>query len=309
MLEKESFLIGEEDGGMRLDKYLTRQVPRLTRSYVQNLINDGKVWVDGIIPAKTGLRLKPGQVIKLVIPALKELEVAGEDIFLDVIYEDGDVIVVNKPQGMVVHPAKGHDAGTLVNALLYHCKDLSGINGILRPGIVHRLDKDTSGLIMAAKNDMAHLHLASQLKRRLVKREYEAIVYGNPVSKSGTIDAPLGRHPRERKKIAVTQGGRKAVTHYYVLEEFQGFCHLRLQLETGRTHQIRVHLSSIGHPVLGDPVYGRRKERFLLSGQALHAAYLRFEHPRKGVPLEFRVQAPAEFQAVLAALKEEAWRG
>jgi 23S rRNA pseudouridine1911/1915/1917 synthase len=206
---------------------------------------------------------------------------------------------------MVVHPAKSHYSGTLVNALLYHCRDLSGINGTLRPGIVHRLDKDTSGLMMAAKNDAAHASLASQIKKRQVKREYLALVYGTPASGSGTIDAPLGRHPAERKKIAVTGGGRGAVTHFQVLEKFTDTSLLRLQLETGRTHQIRVHLAYIGHPVLGDPLYGRRKEKIPLPGQALHAFRLAFAHPRSGTFQEFTAEPPASFQEALAVLRGE----
>jgi 23S rRNA pseudouridine1911/1915/1917 synthase len=231
--------------------------------------------------------------------------VEAEDIPLQVVFEDEDVIVINKPQGMVVHPAKGHYSGTLVNALLFHCRDLSGINGTLRPGIVHRLDKDTSGLMMAAKNDAAHASLASQIKKRQVKREYVALVYGKPASRSGTIDASLGRHPSERKKIAVLAGARPAVTHFQVLESFADTSLLSLQLETGRTHQIRVHLAYIGHPVLGDPLYGRRKEKIPLPGQALHACKLGFAHPRTGAFKEFTADPPASFLEALAALRGE----
>ncbi len=299
------FQAADEDREQRLDKFLCQREPSLTRSYVQNLIHQGRVQVDGEPAVKTGQRLKPGQEISLEIPPPEKLAATGEDIPLEVVFEDEDVIVVNKPQGMVVHPSKGHQSGTLVNALLFHCRDLSGINGFLRPGIVHRLDKDTSGLLMAAKTDAAHVGLADQIKKRQVKREYLALVYGRPPSERGTIDAPLGRHPRERKKIAVSLKARKAVTHFQILEAFTEVSLLRLRLETGRTHQIRVHLAYIGHPVLGDPVYGRRREKFDLPGQALHACCLGFNHPRTGTPLEFTAQPPPSFLGALAALRRE----
>ncbi len=287
----------------RLDRYLSRELPGLTRSRLQGLIRQGKVLVDGLPAAKSGQKLKAGQEILLEIPPPEKAETEAEDIPLDVVYEDEDLIVVNKPQGMVVHPSRGHREGTLVNALLHHCRRLSGINGVLRPGILHRLDKDTSGLLVAAKTDGAHLDLAEQLKKRLVKREYLALVHGHPRAKQGTVDAPLGRHPRERKKMAVSPGARNAVTHFTLLEEFAGVSLLRLRLETGRTHQIRVHLSYIGHPVLGDPVYGRRRDSFNLPGQALHACCLGFTHPRTGEALEFTAGPPSAFQRVLEDLR------
>lgn len=305
MTKRKVFHSNEEDQGVRLDRYLSSQVPSLTRSYLQTLIGEGRVLVDGKPPGKAGFKLKPGQEVTLELPPLKKLTVEAEDIPLEVVYEDEDVIVVNKPQGMVVHPAKGHYSGTLVNALLFHCQDLSGINGTLRPGIVHRLDKDTSGLMVAAKNDAAHAHLASQLKSRQVKRHYLALVYGKPAAKAGTIDAPLGRHRLERKKIAVSKGARGAVTHFQVLERFNDTSLLSLRLETGRTHQIRVHLAYIGHPVLGDPLYGRRKEKIALPGQALHACYLGFTHPGTGLFQEFRAEPPASFREALAVLRGE----
>ncbi len=289
----------------RLDRYLSRELPSLSRSRLQGLIRRGRVLVDGLPALKSGQKLKTGQEIILEIPPPERTTVVSEDIPLDVAYEDEDLIVVNKPQGMVVHPSKGHQGGTLVNALLHHCRNLSGINGVLRPGILHRLDKDTSGLLVAAKTDAAHLGLAEQLKKRLVIREYLALAYGRPSAGRGTIDAPLGRHPRERKKMAVSPGARKAVTHYCLLEEFPGVSLLRLRLETGRTHQIRVHLAYMGHPVLGDPVYGRRREKFDLPGQALHACCLGFTHPRTGQALKFTAEPPAAFQGVLKELRGE----
>jgi 23S rRNA pseudouridine1911/1915/1917 synthase len=305
MMERRVFHSSETDQGERLDRFLSRNAPSLTRSYLKALIAEGRVLVDGKAAGKAGIKLKSGQEVTLDLPPLKKLTVEAEDIPLNVVFEDEDVIVINKPQGMVVHPAKGHYSGTLVNALLFHCRDLSGINGTLRPGIVHRLDKDTSGLMMAAKNDAAHASLASQIKKRQVKREYMALVYGTPAAKSGTIDAPLGRHPSQRKKIAVRAEARGAVTHFQVIEKFADTSLLHLRLETGRTHQIRVHLAYIGHPVLGDPLYGRRKEKIPLPGQALHACRLAFAHPRTGHFKEFTAEPPASFQQALAVLRGE----
>ncbi len=304
-LKREVFFVSKEEAGERLDKLLSDKMAGLTRSRLKNLIEEGKVKVDGLTPGKAGLKLKFGQEIDIQVPPPQELSIEGENIPLDITYEDNDVIVINKPQGMVVHPAKGHYSGTLVNAILFHCSDLSGINGRIRPGIVHRLDKDTSGLLMVAKNDMSHLHLAEQLKQREVKREYLALIHGRLPSSKGTIDAPLGRHIRERKKIAVSsRASKEAVTHFNVLEEFKNTSLIKLILETGRTHQIRVHMSYIGHPILGDPLYGRRKENFKLPGQALHAGYLGFVHPRTGRFIEFHAEPPAVFQETLEALKK-----
>ena len=303
MMERKVLRSTEAHLEVRLDQFMARELPGFTRSRVQNLIRQGRVLVDGLPPAKAGQKLKPGQEILVELPPPEKAGVEAEEIPLEVVYEDEDLIVVNKPQGMVVHPSRGHQGGTLVNALLAHCRDLSGINGVLRPGIVHRLDKDTSGLLLAAKKDSAHIDLAEQLKKRLVKREYLALVHGRPHRDRGTIDAPLGRHPRERKKIAVSPGARRAVTHFKVLEEFTGASLLGLELETGRTHQIRVHLAHIGHPVLGDPVYGRRKEKFSLPGQALHAWRLGFTHPGTGEYMTFTAGAPRAFQEALEALR------
>jgi 23S rRNA pseudouridine1911/1915/1917 synthase len=308
MTEQKVFWTEGGDSEERLDRYLNRVLPGLSRSRLQNLIREGKVLVNGRPAAKSGVKLKPGQEIRLELPPPEKAEAAPEAIPLDVVHEDEDLIVINKPQGMVVHPSRGHQGGTLVNALLHHCRNLSGIGGVLRPGILHRLDKDTSGLLLAAKNDRAHLALSEQLKNRLIRREYLALVYGHPVAR-GTVDAPLGRHPRERQKMAVAPGAREAVTHFQVLEEFAGVSLVLLRLETGRTHQIRVHLAYIGHPVLGDPVYGRRRERFRLPGQALHACRLGFTHPRTGRYLEFAADPPRAFRETLAALRGETGGG
>jgi len=231
--------------------------------------------------------------------------VEPEEMDLDIYYEDRDVLVVNKPKGMVVHPAPGHSSGTLVNGLMAHCKDLSGINGVLRPGIVHRLDKDTSGLLVVAKNDESHLSLASQIKNRSVKREYQALVHGNVHLDQGTIDAPIARHPIHRKRMAVVDGGRRAVTHYTVIERFGDYSLLHLQLETGRTHQIRVHLSHANHPVVGDPVYGPKHAHFGLSGQLLHAWKLTFAHPATHQTMTFEASLPRHFQIVLNKLRQQ----
>ncbi len=305
--EKKILYVTEEAAGIRLDKFLADNLAGFTRSRLQNLILDGKILLDGFSVKKTGKKLKPEQVITIEIPSAKKLAIKAEDIPLDICYEDDDLIVVNKSQGMVVHPAKGHDTQTLVNALLFHCHNLSGINGVLRPGIVHRLDKDTSGLVVVAKNDNAHLNLAEQFKNKETKREYLALVYGRPSAREGTIDAPLGRHPRERKRIAVSSSAtaRQAVTHFSVLEKFQGTSLLRIRLETGRTHQIRVHMNYIGYPVLGDRVYGRRKDKFNLPGQALHACYLGFEHPIRKQFMEFTAEPPRAFRDLIAVLREE----
>lgn len=255
-----SFTLQQEESGQRLDKWLQSQLPDMTRSAIQKLIEQGNVTRNGIVVSKNG-KGNAGDVIEVMIPQPKPLEVTAQDIPLDILYEDNDLLVVNKPKGMVVHPAAGNDDGTLVNALLHHCGDsLSGINGIIRPGIVHRIDKDTSGLLIVAKNDIAHQGLAQQIKEHSFTRIYEAVVYGNVKQDEGTIDAPIGRHPTDRKRMAVTdKNSRNAVTHYKVLKRYDGFTHVQLKLETGRTHQIRVHMAYIGHPVAGDPVYGVKK--------------------------------------------------
>ena len=286
--------------GERLDAFLARSVPDLTRSAAQKLLEDGAVTLNGR-PGKKNDRTAPGQTVTAVLPDPEPLDVRPENIPLDVVYEDDDVIVVNKPVGMVVHPAPGHPDGTLVNALLYHCGDsLSGINGVLRPGIVHRIDRDTSGLIIAAKNDKAHLALAAQLQDHTLARVYEAVAVGNLKEDSGTVDAPIGRHPVDRKKMAIDRrNGRPAVTHWSVLARYPGYTHVECRLETGRTHQIRVHMASIGHPLLGDVVYGSKKPFPGLAGQCLHAKKLRFLHPSTGKLVEVECPLPQWFTDVL----------
>ena len=260
VMEHKTFIVEDNGAGMRIDKFLAEQDDTLTRSAVVRLIEEQQVTVNGAVPSKNA-RLKTGDTVILSVPEPVLPEAKPENIPLDIVYEDNDLLVVNKPRGMVVHPAAGNPDGTLVNALLYHCGDsLSGINGVLRPGIVHRIDKDTSGLLIVAKNDFAHQHLAEQIKVHSFTRKYQAVVCGNLKEDTGTINAPIGRHPTERKKMAVTlKNSREAVTHYRVLERFGTYTHVELTLETGRTHQIRVHMASIGHPVAGDPVYGGKK--------------------------------------------------
>ncbi len=286
--------------GERADSLLCRLVPGLTRSGAQRLLERGAVTLDGRSVRKND-RPAPGQVLEVLLPDPQPIAVLPQNIPLDVIYEDGDVIVVNKPVGLVVHPAPGHPDGTLVNALLYHCKNsLSGINGELRPGIVHRIDRDTSGLIIAAKNDRAHLALAAQLQDHSLARTYEAVALGGLPEESGTVNAPIGRHPVDRKKMAVDRrNGREAVTHWSVLARYPGYTHVECRLETGRTHQIRVHLASIGHPLLGDTVYGAKKPVPGLAGQCLHARRLRFVHPASGETVELECPLPDWFQEIL----------
>lgn len=288
--------VTEEKAGERIDKIISSAVDGLSRSAVQKIIDEGAVSVGGIVITKN-YKVRSGDIIKVVIPEAKELEVTAENIPLDIRYEDNDLLVVNKPKGMVVHPAAGNYDGTLVNALLYHCKDsLSGINGVIRPGIVHRIDKDTSGLLIVAKNDMAHISLAEQIKVHSFTREYQSVVYGRMKTESGMVDAPIGRHPVDRKKMAVTQKNSKnAVTHYSVINEYRDFTHLKLRLETGRTHQIRVHMSYIGHPVAGDAVYGPKKVIDYLSGQCLHAGLIGFRHPRTNEYIEIESELPDYF--------------
>jgi 23S rRNA pseudouridine1911/1915/1917 synthase len=296
--------VEEENAGERLDIFLVKENPDLSRSHIQRLIAEQQVTVNGE-PARSSYRVKPGDEVVLKIPLPRELEVVPENIPLDIYYEDGDVVVVNKPRGMVVHPAEGNYSGTLVNALLYHCRDLSGVNGVMRPGIVHRLDKDTSGLIMVAKNDFTHLELARQLKDRRVTRRYTALAHGNFKEDRGTVDAPIGRHPRDRQRMAVvSRGGRHAVTHYMVKERFGQYTLLELKLETGRTHQIRVHMAYLGHPLVGDLKYGPARPHFGLQGQFLHAATLGFHHPRRGEYLEFTAPLPGELADILVRLRQ-----
>ncbi|MEY8316643.1 RluA family pseudouridine synthase [Oscillospiraceae bacterium 50-58] len=286
--------------GERADALLARLVPDLTRSAAQKLLERGAVTLNGG-PARKNDRPAPGDMLEVVLPDPEPIDVRPQNIPLDVVYEDGDVIVVNKPVGLVVHPAPGHPDGTLANALLYHCgTSLSGINGELRPGIVHRIDRDTSGLIIAAKNDRAHLALAAQLQDHSLARTYEAVAVGNLREDSGTVDAPIGRHPVDRKKMAIDRkNGREAVTHWTVLARYPGYTHVECRLETGRTHQIRVHMAAVGHPLLGDTVYGAKKPVPGLAGQCLHARRLRFVHPSTGEELELECPLPDWFQEVL----------
>ena len=294
--------VSAEDSGERADVFIARSTG-LSRNAASRMLEDGDVSLGGVV-LKKNYRVTGGESLLVTLRGVREPETVPENIPLDVVYEDGDVIVVDKARGMVVHPAPGHSGGTLVNALLYHCgSDLSGIGGERRPGIVHRLDKDTSGLIIAAKNDFAHAKLAAQLSDRSLSRIYEAVLIGNPREDSGTVDAPIGRHPRDRKRMAVTEkNSRNAVTHYEVLARYRGYSHVRCRLETGRTHQIRVHMAHIGHPVLGDSVYGRSKNEFGLNGQCLHAARIRFVHPRSGESVELSADLPAYFRDVLRKL-------
>lgn len=299
--------IGPEEAGERIDKYIADNLDMdgVSRTQVQEWIKSGAAVVNGK-PVKTNYKLSAGDLIVLGIPEAENADIVPEDIPLDVVYEDSDVIVINKPRGMVVHPAPGHSSGTVVNALMFHCKDLSGINGMLRPGIVHRIDKDTTGLLMAAKNDLAHVSLAEQLKEHSVTRKYIALVHGNVPHDQGTVDAPIGRDTHDRKLFTVTDHNSKpAVTHFIVLERFGDYTLLELQLETGRTHQIRVHMKYIGYPMAGDPVYGpnRSNKSIALNGQALHAAVLGFTHPRSGERLLFEAPLPDDMEHVLNSLR------
>ena len=298
------YVITDQTG--RIDKVLTILEPEITRSQLKNLINDGHVTVNGQ-PVKPKYKVQAGDKISLVKPEPQSLELTPENIPLDIVYEDDDVIVVNKPQGMVVHPAPGHPNHTLVNALLYH-SPLSTINGTFRPGIVHRIDKDTSGLLMVAKNDLAHQSLAEQLRNKTNKREYLALVYGQIKEDEGTIDAPLGRNPQDRKKQAVVKSGRHAVTHFKVMKRYDNFTLVKCILETGRTHQIRVHMKYIGHPLVGDPLYGPRKV-IGKDGQFLHAALLGFKHPRTGEEMVFEAPLPENFQKMLDKLDKQQHKG
>lgn len=301
--------VTQEYAGRRLDVFLDALCPEQSRSYLQKMISEGNVLLrdpgdpDGISVMKPGQKVRSGQRYELRIPEARALEILPEDIRLDILYEDSDVIVVNKPKGMVVHPAPGHSSGTLVNALLYHCRgSLSGINGVMRPGIVHRIDRDTTGSLVAAKNDAAHQKLAAQFKVHSITRKYRAIVLGNIRQDEGTVDAPIGRNPADRKKMAIVQDGRRAVTHYSVLERFGQYTYIECELETGRTHQIRVHMAHIGHPLLGDTVYGPSRCPYSLEGQTLHAMVLGFMHPSTGRYMEFTAPLPEYFDHLLEIL-------
>lgn len=300
----ESHKITAGESGARLDSFLAQAFPQYTRSYLKQLINEGNVFLNGQT-AKASAKVKDGDEITLHIPGRQETAILPEDLPLDIIYQDADIAVVNKAQGMVTHPAVGNYTGTLVNALLYHLKDLSGINGQLRPGIVHRLDKDTSGLLVIAKNDDAHRSLSAQIGAKTARRVYLALVYGNIKTDEGVIVTQLGRDPRDRKKMAVVRsGGREAVTQYKVLARYDGYTLVECTLKTGRTHQIRVHLKHLGFPVVGDPVYTRRKDKFGLQGQLLHAYKLGLQHPRTGEQMEFSAPLPDYFERVLSSLKK-----
>ena len=305
MIDAYLYSVPELLSGQRIDKVICALNGELSRSAVQKLIENGAVFVNGKVETKN-YRVKTFDSIKIIPPDNRELEILPENIPLDIFYEDNDLLVVNKPKGMVVHPAAGNYTGTLVNALLFHCKDsLSGINGVIRPGIVHRIDKDTSGLLIVAKNDFAHLDLSDQIRFHSFKREYQTVVYGHMKESEGTIDAPIGRHPVDRKKMTVTEKNSKnAVTHYYTVKEYKDFTHLRVRLETGRTHQIRVHMAYIGHPVAGDPVYGPKKCIESLRGQCLHAGLIGFRHPRTKKHIELSSPLPDYFTDFTKGLRE-----
>lgn len=288
--------VTDQDKNTRIDKFLSDQMEGQSRSYLQKLIKDGQVTVGGSV-VKSNYKVQPNDQVCVCVPELTEPDILPEDIPLDILYEDDDVLIINKPKGMVVHPSAGHYSQTVVNAVMFHCKEnLSGINGVMRPGIVHRIDMDTTGAIVICKNDLAHQHLAEQLKEHSITRKYRAIVCGNLKEDQGTIEGAIGRHPVDRKKMAINErNGKPAVTHYRVLERFGNYTYIECQLETGRTHQIRVHMASKGHPLLGDAVYGPAKCPYKLQGQCLHAMILGFIHPRTGEYLEFEAPLPEYF--------------
>ncbi len=295
------FVVGEEDGDIRIDKYLSGCCEDMSRSFLQKLLKEGSVLVDEK-PVKSSYKVDGGDVVTLDVPEAVEPEILAEPMELEILYEDEDVVLVNKPKGMVVHPGAGHLTGTLVNGLMYHCRgQLSGINGILRPGIVHRIDMDTTGILVVCKNDQAHKSIAAQLKEHSITRRYWAIVHGRIDEEEITVDAPIGRHPTERKKMSIhARNGKPAITHITVIKQFKGYAYVECRLETGRTHQIRVHMASIGHPLLGDRVYGPDKCPFpQLRGQTLHAGILGFVHPRTGQYMEFNAPLPEYFLSLI----------
>ena len=296
--------ITPEMEGERIDKCISNYLESLSRSYIQKIIKDGKAYVNDAV-VKANYNVKVDDKVQFEIPDCEEPDIPPQDIPLDILYEDKDILIVNKPKDMVVHPAPGHYEGTLVNAIMFHCKDeLSGINGVLRPGIVHRIDKDTTGSIIICKNDEAHRKIAQQLKEHSITRKYRAIVYGRNMEEEGTVNAPIGRHPTDRKKMAINEkNGKPAVTHYKVLERFDKYTYIECQLETGRTHQIRVHMTSIGHPLLGDEVYGNTKCPFKLEGQTLHAMTIGFIHPTTGEYVEYEAPLPEYFEHLLQILR------
>jgi pseudouridine synthase, rluA family len=297
------FLAGEESKDLRLDVFLKQNIEEISRTYIQKLIKDGYANVNGTVP-KTNYKVNSGDKVCLNVPETEEPDIVAQEMPLDIVYEDDDVILINKPKGMVVHPAAGHYTGTLVNGLMHHCKDkLSGINGVLRPGIVHRIDMDTTGILIACKNDVAHQKISEQLKEHSITRRYRALVYGVIKEDEGVVDAPIGRHPIDRKKMAINlKNGKNAITHYRVLERFREYTYIECELETGRTHQIRVHMASLHHPLVGDQVYGPEKNPFHLQGQCLHAMVLGFVHPRTHEYMEFCADLPQYFSELLKKL-------
>lgn len=304
-MQTKTFTAESGDSSKRIDTWLTSKLEDMTRSSIVRLIDDGLVTVNNVCVSKS-YKLYGDETVNVMLPPPKELAAVAQNIELDIVYEDSDLLVVNKPKGMVVHPAPGNPDGTLVNALLYHCKgDLSGINGVMRPGIVHRIDKDTSGLLIVAKNDLAHIGLSKQLKAHSFTRAYEAIVYGNVKEQSGTICAPIGRHKVDRKKMCVTEiNSKSATTHFEVICNYNGYTHLRLRLETGRTHQIRVHLAHIGYPVAGDAVYAKGRANAGINGQCLHAKLIGFNHPRTGDYMEIESPLPDYFIKLIERIKD-----
>jgi 23S rRNA pseudouridine1911/1915/1917 synthase len=303
-MEKNVFIVDENGKGARIDKYLSEIFVDKSRSFIQGLIEKDSIKVNDKIP-KSNYKVKAFDEIEIIFNEPEILKVDAEDIRLSILYEDEDIVVVNKEQGMVVHPAPGNYNGTLVNALLYHCKDLSSINGVIRPGIVHRIDKDTSGVLVVAKNDDAHNKLSEQLKDHSMKREYYALVEGRIKNDKGTIDKPLARNKKDRLKIGIVEGGKRAVTHYEIIERYNGYSLIKCILETGRTHQIRVHMASIGFPLVGDPLYGFKKQKFKVKGQMLHAKTLGFIHPKKNEYMEFTTELPEYFIIILDKLRNE----
>lgn len=305
MMQCDTYTVLPEQENIRIDKFLSETIPDLSRSYIQKLLSEHAILVNQAF-VKANYKLRTGDRIQITLPEPREMNLIPEDIPLDIVYEDNDILIINKPKDMVVHPAAGHDTGTLVHGVLYHCNgQLSSINGVLRPGIVHRIDKDTTGLLVVCKNDLAHQSLAEQLKVHSITRTYYAIVYDNIIEEEGTVDQPIGRHPVDRKKQSIDlRNGRNAVTHYRVLERFHGkYTLIECRLETGRTHQIRVHMASIGHPLLGDEIYGRGKSLFSLQGQALHAMVLGVIHPSTGKYLEVEAPLPEYFLELLGKLR------
>ena len=302
----EEYTVEESQSGMRLDKFLTEIYPDQTRSFLQKLVKSGEIKVNGKPVIKAGFVVEGGDQVSASIPTPQAVEIEAENIPLDILYEDADVLIVNKPKGMVVHPSAGHYSGTLVNAIMYHCADsLSGINGEIRPGIVHRIDMDTTGALIICKNDAAHVDIAEQIKEHTVTRRYRGIVCGVVKEDEGTIEGAIGRHPTQRKKMAINEkNGKPAITHYKVLQRFAKYTYMEFRLETGRTHQIRVHMASIGHPLLGDEVYSNRKSPFKLQGQTLHAKTLGFIHPTTGEYLEIDAPLPEYFEHLLTVLEK-----